>query len=310
MIRKGRGVGAAVATLLFFVAAIAAAGGGCAAFGAGAAGTSIQVRGSDTIVNLAQAWAADFMEENPQASVAVTGGGSGVGIESLLNGTADIATASREIKESEVAQAVRSGVEPVEFTVALDGIAVVVHPSNPIGQLTIDQLSAIFTERTTNWKELGWRDAPIVVLSRESNSGTHAFFKEEVVRRGDPESMAQFGPGVLLMPSSQGIADEVSKNPNAIGYYGIGYLSPQQKPIAIAAEAGERAVPPALETVLDGDYPLARPLYLYTNGRPAGVTAEFIRFALSDEGQDVVEEIGFVPVKGTSIDDGRPMSVE
>src|SRR3989338_5452689 len=160
---------------------------------------SIQIKGSDTMVNLGQAWAEKYMEENPGDFVAVTGGGSGTGLSSLISGTCDIAMSSRNIKEKEIGLANKKGVNPNEIKVALDGLAVVVNPSNPVDKLTLDQLAGIFTGRITNWKELGGKDEKIVVLSREGNSGTQVYFKEHVLRKNDPNSKEEFAPSALML---------------------------------------------------------------------------------------------------------------
>jgi phosphate transport system substrate-binding protein len=257
----------------------------------------IQIKGSDTMVNLAQAWAEGFMNKYPQSFVAVTGGGSGTGIASLLNKTCDIAECSRKMKQKEIDLARQKGIEPVEFTVGLDGLAVVVHPSNSVDKLTIAQLSDIFTGKTTNWKELGGKDAKIVILSREVNSGTHVYFKEHVLRKNNPNSQEEFAHSALLMPSSQAIADEVASNPQAIGYYGMGYLSPNQKAVAVAKDTSSSYILPTIENVVEGKYAISRPLFMYTNGQPTGLVKEFLDFVLSNEGQKIVLEIDFVPIK-------------
>jgi phosphate transport system substrate-binding protein len=263
---------------------------------AGAADNSIQIKGSDTMVNLVQAWAEKYMEENPSDFIAVTGGGSGTGISSLISGTCDIAMLSREVKPKEIALAGKRNVKPREIKVALDGLAVVVNPSNPVGKLTTQQLADIFTGKITNWKEVGGQDLRIVILSREVNSGTHVYFKEHVLRMGDPQSQAEFAPDALLMPSSQAIADEVTNNSSAIGYFGMGYISPKQKPVAIAADEKSEYVEPLVDNVLTGKYPISRPLYLCENGEPAGNIKKFIDFAVSKEGQEIVLKTDFVPV--------------
>ena len=183
---------------------------------------SLQIKGSDTMVNLGQGWSEEFNKINPEVNVAVTGGGSGTGIAALIAGTADIAECSRMMKAKEIEQARQNGIEPFELKVALDGVAVIVHPLNPISKLTIDELADIFTGKIKNWKELGGNNLPIVILSRESNSGTHVYFKEHILRKGSEKGREEFSPTALLMPSSQAIADEVSQNQNAIGYYGMG----------------------------------------------------------------------------------------
>lgn len=257
---------------------------------------SIQIKGSDTMVNLGQAWAEKYMEKNPGDFVAVTGGGSGTGLSSLISGTCDIAMSSRNIKEKEIAIAKQKGINPNEIKAALDGLAVVVNPANPVGKLTIDQLAGIFTGRIANWKEVGGKDEKIVILSREVNSGTHVYFKEHVLRKMDPNSKEEFAPGALMLSSSQAIADEVAGNPAAIGYYGMGYISAKQKPVFIAKDEGPEYEAPTIENVLSGKYPISRPLFLYTNGTPQGLVQKFIDFALSKEGQEIVLATDFVPV--------------
>jgi phosphate transport system substrate-binding protein len=260
---------------------------------------AIQVKGSDTMVNLGQAWAEKYMEKHPEDFAAVTGGGSGTGISSLISGTCDIAMSSRSIKEKEMAIAKKRGIDPYEIKVALDGLAVIVNLSNPVNKLTIDQLGEVFSGKITNWKELGGKDEKIVVLSREVNSGTHVYFKEHVLRKNNPNSKEEFAPAALMLSSSQAIADEITGNPAAIGYYGMGYISKGQKPVAIAMRAGGEYVEPAVDNVLSGKYPISRPLLLYTNGAPTGLVKEFIDYALSDEGQRIVLVTDFVPIKSS-----------
>jgi len=258
---------------------------------------SIQVKGSDTMVNLVQAWAEDYMKVDPNVFIAVTGGGSGTGLAAIINGTCDIAMSSREIKFQEVEQAKKENVAPKEYKVALDGLAVVVNLNNSVSKLTIDQLADIFTGNIKNWKEIGGLDSKIVVLSREVNSGTHVYFKENVLRKGDAKSKEEFSPEALLMPSSQAIADEIKQNPNAIGYYGMGYIGKDHKAIAVAKNASSTTVTPTTENVSNGTYPISRPLFLYTNGKPQGAVKGFIDYVLSPEGQAVVLKADFVPIK-------------
>jgi len=268
-------------------------------FGSVVNGTSgsIQIKGSDTMVNLVQAWAEAFMTKNSEAFVAVTGGGSGTGIAALLNGTCDIAETSRKVTQKEIDLANQKGIKPVEFTVALDGLAVVVHPENLVGKLTINELADIFTGEIKNWKELGGKDLPIVILSREVNSGTHVYFKEHVLRQGDVKHSEEFSDSALLMSSSQAIADEISQNQNAIGYYGMGYISPSQKIVALAQDKNSPYYEPTLENVLSGKYYISRPLLMYTKGQPQGLIKEFIDFALSPAGQQIVRDVDFVPIQ-------------
>jgi len=257
---------------------------------------SIQVKGSDTMVNLGQAWAEKYMENNTGDFIAVTGGGSGTGLSSLISGSCDIAMSSRNIKEKEIALAKQKGINPNEIKVALDGLAVVVNPGNPISKITLAQLADIFTGRISNWKEVGGKDEKIVILSREVNSGTHVYFKEHVLRKNDPNSKEEFAPTALMLSSSQAIADEVAGNTSAIGYYGMGYISKKQKPLAIAKDEKSEYETPTIENVVNGKYPISRPLFLYTNGQPQGLVKKFVDFCLSKEGQDIVLATDFVPI--------------
>jgi phosphate transport system substrate-binding protein len=259
--------------------------------------TTIQNKGSDTMVNIALSWAETYRDVEPNVSIAVTGGGSGTGIAALINGTVDMANASRAMKENEYADAAANGVEAVEHVVAIDALAVIVHPDNPVDQLTIDQLADMYTGRVTNWQEVGGIDAPIVLLSRETNSGTHVYFLEEVVRRGESDNKDIFAPQTLLMTSSVGITSELRRNPRAIGYDGLGYVDPEhEKIIAIAQDNDSPYVMPTIASALSGEYPLARNLFLYTAGQPSGVIGEYLNWILGPAGQQIVENLGFVPL--------------
>jgi len=258
----------------------------------------IENKGSDTIVNLALAWAERYQSEHPDVRISVTGGGSGTGIASLINGTVDIANASRKIKQEEIDEAQANGVSPVEFIVARDAIVVIVNPENPVDQLTLKQISDIYSGKYNNWSEVGGDDRPIVRLSRETNSGTHVYFLETVLRLGNSEDETLFSMDTLLLPSSEGIIAEVRQNPNAIGYDGLGYVPDDLKMIAIAKEEGGAYVLPSIPTVNDKTYPIARDLYMYTDGEPTGVVKEYLEWILSDEAQQIVAELGFVPVGG------------
>jgi phosphate transport system substrate-binding protein len=248
------------------------------------------------MVNLVLAWAEAYHELHPEVSVSVTGGGSGTGIAALINGSTDIANASREMKEEEFQQAEERGITPVEQVVALDAIAVMVNPDNPVDQLSIPQISDLFTGRITNWQGVGGEDRPVILASRESNSGTYVYFLEKVVRRDDPQNHDLFSPEALLLPSSEIIGLEVSQNPNAIGYDGLGYVTPHQKTVTVARDEAGPFVPPTIETAKDGTYPIARPLYMYTRGEPTGAIKEYLEWIRSDEGQKIVAELGFVPL--------------
>jgi phosphate transport system substrate-binding protein len=256
----------------------------------------IENKGSDTIVNLALAWAERYQGDHPDVRISVTGGGSGTGIASLINGTVGIANASRQIKTEEIEQARSNGVEPVEHIIARDAIAVIVNPNNPVTELTLKQISDIYSGKITNWKEVGGDDRPIVRLSRETNSGTHVYFLETVLRLSSKEDKTLFSTDTLLLPSSEGIIAEVRQNPNAIGYDGLGYVPNDLKMIAIAEEEGGAYVLPSVATVNDKTYAIARDLYMYTNGAPEGILKEYLDWILSLEAQQIVEELGFVPV--------------
>ncbi|HAL45471.1 MAG: hypothetical protein A2Y12_16705 [Planctomycetes bacterium GWF2_42_9] len=263
---------------------------------ASAAPNMLQIKGSDTMVNLAQSWSETFMETNPKDFISVTGGGSGTGLSALISGTCDIAMSSRDIKKKEIELAEKKGIKPFEIKVALDGLAVVVSPKNPVSKLTLEQLADIFTGKITNWKQLGGHDGQIVLLSREVNSGTHVYFKEHVLRKNNPSGTEEFAPSALMLSSSQAIADEIKGNANAIGYYGMGYVSKNQKAISIAKDANSPYEAPTIENVISGKYPISRPMYLYTNGEPKGLVKKFVDFDLSKQGQEIVVKTDFVPV--------------
>jgi phosphate transport system substrate-binding protein len=256
----------------------------------------IENKGSDTIVNLALAWAEAYQSVKPEVRISVTGGGSGTGIAALINNTVDIANASRKIKPEEIENAEANGVEPVENVIARDAIAVIVNPENPIDQLTMAQISAIYSGKINNWQEVGGEDRPIVRLSRETNSGTHVYFLEQVLRLGDKDSDLLFSTDTLLLPSSEGIIMETSQNPNVIGYDGLGYVTDEVKVIAVAMSDSSPYVYPSAETVNNGSYPIARDLYMYSNGAPQGAVSGYLNWIFSAEAQAIVKELGFVPV--------------
>ena len=265
--------------------------------GCGGGKKAVQIKGSDTMVNLGQAWSEDFMKANPTISIAVTGGGSGTGIAALIGGTTDIAQSSRNMEPKEIEEAKKNGIDPKEIHVANDGITLVVNPANPVNKLTRQQLSDIYTGKTKNWKEVGGEDLKIVALSRERNSGTHVFFLEHVVKLGDSKNKNEFAPSILMMPSSQAIIEEVNSNPSAIGYVGLGYLTPKEKALAVAKAKGSSYVVPSVKTVLSRQYPISRSLLFYTNGEPSGEVKSFVDYVLSPEGQKIVLNMDFVPIK-------------
>ena len=256
----------------------------------------IENKGSDTIVNLALAWAEEYQIINPTVQLSVTGGGSGTGIAALINGTVDIANASRKMKDEEKNTALSNGSDPVEFVIARDAIAIIVNLENPVDNLTLQQISDIYSGKINNWQEVGGEDRPIVRLSRETNSGTHVYFLEEVIRLGQKENKTLFSQDTLLLPSSEGIGAEIRQNPNAIGYDGLGYVTEDLKVVGVAIRTGGEYILPSPESVNSGKYPIARDLYMYTNGQPTGIIKEYLDWILSDEAQLIVAELGFVPI--------------
>lgn len=257
----------------------------------------IQNMGSDTIVNLALAWAERYQQVQPDVRISVTGGGSGVGITALINKTTDIANASRQIKPEELAAAKAEGLNPQEIVIARDAIAVIVNPANPVNQLTLEQLSGIYRGAYNNWKELGGEDRPIVRLSRETNSGTHVYFLESVVRLGNSKDKTIFSSDTLLLPSSEGIISEVRDNPNAIGYDGLGYVTQEVKMVAISSlKTPDVYVLPSAATVTDNSYVISRNLYMYTPNAPQGAVKAYLEWILAPEAQQIVKDLGFIPI--------------
>jgi phosphate transport system substrate-binding protein len=256
----------------------------------------IENKGSDTIVNLALAWAEEYQKFRPDIRISVTGGGSGTGIAALINDTVDIANASRKIKPEEKEAILNNGKQPSEFVIAQDAIAIIVNPSNPIEQLTLQQISDIYSGKYSNWNQLGVEDRPIVKLSRETNSGTHVYFLENVLRLGDKNNDTLFSPDTLLLPSSEGIIVEVRDNPNAIGYDGLGYVTPDVKVVAVSTDGINPYVLPSADSVNNKTYPIARDLYMYTADQPEGAIKEYLDWILSPAGQFIVTDLGFVSI--------------
>ena len=292
--RCWRRAGCLVAYALLLIACAAPAGSGPTS---APLQTAIKDIGSDTMVNLALAWAQGYQAGHPAANVSVTGGGSGTGLAALVNGTANLANASRAITPQEVAAAKANGIQPVQHVVARDAIAVLVNPGNPVGQLTLPQLSAMYSGQITNWRGVGGENRPIVLLSRETNSGTHVYFLQKVVRLGQANSKTLFSPDTLLLPSSEGISVEVRQNPNALGYDGLGYVTPDMKTVAVAAGDGKPYVLPTVQSVNDQSYPVARDLYIYSAGEPSGPIKDYLDWITGPEGQQIVTQLGFVPIK-------------
>ena len=245
----------------------------------------IIIKGSTTVLPIAQSCSEVFMDQNEDISISVQGGGSGVGIASLIDGTCNIADASRPIKDKEIATAKEKGINPVANVVARDAIAVAVHPSNDIDGLTLEQIKAIYTGEISNWSDLGGSDSEIVVISRDSSSGTFETFNELAL---DDEKVR---PDALLQASNSAVATSVANTPGAIGYIGLGYVSEKVKAVAVDETI------PSKETVNSGDYALARPLFMYTDGEPKGAVEKFLDFVMSEEGQKLVEENGYISLK-------------
>lgn len=251
----------------------------------------LQIKGSDTIVNLTQKVTEEFLKENPKARVSVTGGGSGTGIAAIINKTVDIAMSSRDIKESEIEDAKKQGVDVEEVTIAYDAISIVVNKSNGVDNLTMKQLKDIYTGVITNWKELGGADKKIVVLSRDSSSGTHVYFKEEVLREGNSKGTEEFATTVLFLPSNESIKKQINDVDGAIGYLGLGYLDDSVKLLQV------EGVLASLENVKNKTYAIARPVYWYVDKNKYDSVKALVDYMLSDKGQKIVVDEGFVPVK-------------
>lgn len=251
----------------------------------------VTIKGSDTMVILGQRWAEDYMHKNPNMQIQVTGGGSGTGISALINGTTDICQSSRAMKPAEKAKVRdRYATTGVEIPVAKDGLAVYVHASNPMTEITMQQLKDIFTGKVTNWKEIGGDDKRIIVYSRENSSGTYVFFKDVVLEGRD------FSPRAQTMPGTASVVNAVSKEVQAIGYGGAAYAK-GIKILKVKKDAGSPGVVPDLQTVQSGTYPLSRPLFFYLRNKPSGDIKTFVDFVLSDEGQSVVSKVGYYPIK-------------
>jgi phosphate transport system substrate-binding protein len=248
----------------------------------------IYIKGSDTILPVSNAESQAFMELYPQEQVIVIGGGSSLGIASFIDGEVEIAMASRKIKDTEIENAINKGINPVETVIAWDGIAVIVNQNNSFNSLTIEQLKKIYTGEVTNWKELGGQDEEIEVLVRDTSSGTYAFFKEHVLEDEDYSSEA------ITEPNTEAIVQTVASDSAAIGYIGLAYADSSVKMLGL--ETSEGVFHPEQESILQGEYPLARPLQYYTDGEPEGDIGRYINFVLSEQGQSIIKEIGYLPI--------------
>ncbi|MBN1458842.1 MAG: phosphate ABC transporter substrate-binding protein [Armatimonadetes bacterium] len=264
--------------------------------GAGAATTISQI-GSTTVLPLAEQWRAKFNAEHPEIDIAVSGGGSGTGLKALIDGSANMANSSREIKQKEIDQAKEAGVNPVEHVVAYDGIAVIVHPSNPIAEISVAELSEVFSGQVTDWDRVGARGmGQIQVVSRDSASGTYESFKELVVTLGGKDESRDYAASALKQTSNQGVLALVGQTKSAIGYVGLGYVDESVKTIAVTPLEGQVSVSPTVENVKSGAYPISRALYIYTSGEPTGSVKTYLDWIQGPAGQAVVEDLGFVPV--------------
>jgi phosphate transport system substrate-binding protein len=265
----------------------------------GAAGrTVIQNKGSDTLVNVAQAWAEEYRKVNPNVAVAVSGGGSGTGIAAMINGTVDIANASRKMKAKEQKSARKHGQDPVEHVVGYDALAVYINQNNPIDTLSTPQLKKIYGRGGgfNKWSDLGvkvpgCKSDKIVVVSRQNNSGTYAYFKKAVLGK-----KGKYRMGTLDMHGSKDVVDLVEKTPCAIGYSGLAYATDHIKMVCISKQDGESCVSPSVATASDRSYPIARPLFMYTNGQPKGAIKEYMDWIQSDTGQCIILKKGYAPI--------------
>lgn len=259
----------------------------------------IQNKGSDTLVNVAQAWAEEYRNIDSNVAVAVSGGGSGTGIAALINGTVDIANASRAMKSKEVKLAKSKGQNPIQHIVGYDALSVFIHHNSPVDTLSFTQLQDIYARggKATKWSDLGLtipgcEQDKIVVVSRQNNSGTYAYFKKAVLGK-----KGKFRQGTLDMHGSKDVVDLVEKTPCAIGYSGLAYANEHIKMACIAKETGGKCVTPSVATASDRSYPIARPLFMYTNGEPSGETKKYLDWILSDIGQCILLKKGYAPVK-------------
>lgn len=263
---------------------------------------AIQNIGSDTMVNLAQAWAEEYVIVKPEVSVEVSGGGSGTGIAALINGTVDIANCSRKMEAMELEKAKKNtGKEPQEFLVGYDALAIYVHKDNPLEEISMQQLAEIYGEKGqfTRWSQLGVQmpggaSDEIIVVSRQSNSGTYHYFREAVLGK-----KRDFRLGSIDMHGSKDVVELVSRTPSAIGYSGMGYATPHVKMVKICRQIGEPPFAPNIENTLKGLYPVSRPLFMYTLGQPSGHIREYLDWILMDEGQKIVAATGYVPLKSS-----------
>jgi phosphate transport system substrate-binding protein len=298
VMREGGNSGRSMVCAIAWILALTVWGTGCKPKSGAEGGAVIQNKGSDTMVNLAQSWAEAYRKVEPSVEIEVSGGGSGVGIAALIKGTIDLATASRNMKEQEIDQARKStGREPVDFVVGYDALAIFVHRDNPMEEISFEQLARIFAEHgpITHWSQIGIhlpgpRHDEIVRVSRQSSSGTYEFLRERVLDQND------FKLGSRDMNGSKEVVELVSHVPSAIGYSGMGYGTPQVKMLKVSENPGQPGTAPTVESVLNGTYPIARTLHLYTLGKPEDALKEYVDWIMSDAGQSIVQQTGYVPL--------------
>jgi phosphate transport system substrate-binding protein len=261
---------------------------------------TIQNIGSDTMVNLAQAWAEEYAKVGQGVSIEVSGGGTGQGVAALINGTADIANASRKLEPEEIDKAKKAhGTEPTEYMVGYDALTVYVHKSNPLNEISIEELGEIYREggKIDSWDQVGVKAIPgaqgnkIVRVSRQNNSGTYHYFREVVVGK-----KSDYKAGSLDMNGSKDVVELISRTPTAIGYSGLGYATPAVKILKVSKKKGEPGVQPTITTTLDKTYPISRPLFMYTPGTPSPDVKKYIDWVMSPAGQKIVEQTGYVPL--------------
>lgn len=265
--------------------------------------TVITVKGSDTMVNLSQKWAEEYMKLHPEVSIQVTGGGSGTGVAALLNKTTEIANSSRELKPAELETAKTKGVTPFTYKVALDGIAVIVHPKSKVDSLTVKQVSDIFAGKIKNWKQLGGADMPITLYGRENSSGTYEFFKDHVLGKVDGKQV-DYSPSTQVLQGTAALGEAVARDVKGIGYGGVGYFAERNdvKILHIKKDENSAAISPSennkvnYDAIWSGDYSISRYLYCFTNGEAAGKLKEFMDFIVSNEGQNVVKTMEYIPL--------------
>ena len=276
----------------------------------GLAENIVVIKGSDTMVNLSQKWAEEYMKTHPRVSLQVTGGGSGIGITALLNGSADIANMSRDLKNKEIERGENNQIKPVQYKVALDGIAIITNINNKIDSLTIDQIRGIYSGKIKNWKVVGGVDMEIVKYGRENSSGTYEFFKEFILGRKENGKLLDFAVSTQVLQGTASLAEAVANDKKGIGYGGVGYFAKRDdiKIIYLKGSSSEKAVSPVINKevnysiIRSGIYPLSRYLYCYTNGKPKGTINNFISFILSEKGQKLVQEMEYIPLNENGLE--------